>query len=82
MKKAQQRKLKRKVKTPGNRTSVHFKKKRPNYAHCGICRKKLTRTRLAVNRFKKMTKMQRRPERPYPELCSKCMREKIKQRLR
>ena len=32
--------------------------------------------------FKKLSKTQRRPERPYPELCSKCMREKIKSKVR
>jgi large subunit ribosomal protein L34e len=31
---------------------------------------------------RKLSKTGRRPERPYPELCSKCMREKIKDKLR
>ena len=82
MKKSQQRKIKRKVRTPGNRTVVHFKKKKPNYMHCGKCGKKIVRARLIVSRLRKLPKVQRRPERPYPELCSKCMREKIKERLK
>lgn len=82
MKRSNQRKIQRMVKTPGNRSKIQFRKKRPAYHTCGSCGKKMTRARLCVSKFRKLSKTQRRPERPYPELCSKCMRLKIKERLR
>ncbi len=72
-------KIKKIVKrTPGNRLTVHFRKQKPNYAHCGMCGKKIVRARLRPSELRKLPKVQRRPERAFPELCSKCMREKIK----
>lgn len=72
-------KIKKIVKrTPGNRLTIHFRKAKPGYAHCGNCGKKIVRARLRANEIRKLPKVQRRPERPFPELCAKCMREKIK----
>ena len=82
MRKSQQRQKKRKVKTPGARTSVHFKKKRPNYHQCAKCGKKLNRARRTISEIRKVSKVKRRAQRPYPELCSKCMRLKIKEMIR
>jgi large subunit ribosomal protein L34e len=77
------RSLKRVVKrTPGNMLTVHFKKEKPDYAKCGNCGKKIVRARLRPSEIRKLPKDQRRPERPFPELCPKCMREKIKEMIR
>jgi len=70
------------VRTPGKRTVLHFRQKKTSHATCGSCCKKLNRPRLTSMEVRKLSKSSRRPERPYPELCSKCMREKIKSRLR
>ncbi len=76
-------KIKKVVKrTPGNRLTVHFRKPAPDYAHCGVCGKKIVRARLRPSEVRKLPKVQRRPERPFPELCPKCMREKIKELFR
>ena len=71
-----------KVKTPGGKAALHFKKKRPAPARCARCGRKLNRAKLNSTEIRKVTKVQRRPERPYPELCPSCMREVIKERVR
>lgn len=73
------RKIKKIVKrTPGNRLTLHLRKAKPDYPHCGSCGKKIVRAKLRPSEIRKLPKVQRRPERPFPELCAKCMREKIK----
>ncbi len=64
--------------TPGNRLTIHFRRAKPDYMHCGNCGRKIVRARLRPSEIRKLPKVQRRPERPFPELCPKCMREKIK----
>ncbi len=77
------KKIKKVIKrTPGNRLTVHFRKPSPNHAHCGKCGKKIVRARLRKNEIRKLPKVQRRPERAFPELCAKCAREKVKSLLR
>lgn len=66
-----------KKKTPGKITKWVIKKKRHSHARC-VCGAKLNRARLTPIQRKKLTKTKKRPSRPYPELCSKCMRDKIK----
>ncbi|MBU5575297.1 MAG: 50S ribosomal protein L34e [Candidatus Aenigmatarchaeota archaeon] len=68
-------------KTPGGRTVTHFEKKRSKKPTCGICGAKLNSIPRQDN-IKKIPKSSRRAERPYPELCPKCMREKIKEKLK
>jgi len=68
--------------TPGGRKVLHFKKKKTSYHHCGECDTKLNKPRLGMLKAKKTAKTKKRPERPYANLCSKCMRAKIKSRLR
>ena len=68
-----------KVKTPGGKTVIHLKKRKPSYAICKKCGAKLNRPKLNV---KKLPKTKKRPERPFPELCSKCMREYFKEKVR
>lgn len=70
-------KLRKQIRTPGGITKWVIKKKRVSHAICK-CGAKLNRARLDPNKLKKLTKTQRRPTRPFPELCSKCMRAKIK----
>jgi large subunit ribosomal protein L34e len=72
---------KKRVKTPGGKTTVHFKKKPTSYARCGSCEKLL----LGVPRTRtgKLTKSQRVPNRPYGgNLCSRCMRNLVKDKAR
>ncbi|NOZ81970.1 MAG: hypothetical protein GXO63_02360 [Candidatus Micrarchaeota archaeon] len=57
-------------------------KKKPDYMKCGSCGRKIVRQRLRPSEIRKLPKSQRRPERPYPELCPTCMREKIKKSVR
>ncbi len=73
---------KTKVTTPGGRTVIHFKVGKPQYAHCGNCGTKLNRAKLNPNEIKKLTKVQRRPERPLPGLCPSCMRSQMKSMVR
>lgn len=68
-----------KVKTPGGRTVTHFKSKRSSYEVCKNCGAKLNRPKLKVKDIKKLPKTGKRPERPFPELCSNCMREYFKE---
>jgi len=71
-----------KVKTPGGRTVVHLKAKRHGYARCKNCGAKLNRFKLTVKAIKKLSKTEKRPARPFPELCSKCMRKHFKEKVR
>ncbi len=68
--------------TPGGGYTVHIRKPKPDYAHCPVCGKKIVRARLRPIEVKKLPKVQRRPERPYPELCPNCARERIKEMTR
>ena len=71
-----------KVKTPGGESVIHLKKKKPSYAKCKKCGAKLNRPKLTVEELKRLPKTKKRPERPFPELCSKCMREHFKEKVR
>jgi len=66
-------------KTPGRKAVAHFKKKRPANVLCSNCGTKLNRTRLNL---RKLSKVQKRPQRPFPNLCSRCMREVFKEMVR
>ncbi|MFQ5800775.1 MAG: 50S ribosomal protein L34e [Candidatus Hydrothermarchaeales archaeon] len=72
---------KKRKRTPGGRKVVHYKKKPPAYARCGICKKLL----LGVPRkgVSKLTRSQRVPNRPYGgNLCTKCVRSLLKEKAR
>ncbi|OGI11955.1 hypothetical protein A3K64_00590 [Candidatus Micrarchaeota archaeon RBG_16_36_9] len=73
---------KHKTKTPGGRTVTHLKSKKASYAVCKNCGAKLNRPKLMVKELKKLSRTEKRPERPFPELCSKCMREYFKSKVR
>ncbi len=71
------------VKTIKN-TVIHYRERKPSKAICGNCKKQLAgvpRDRPAD--FGKLSKTERRPERPYGGvLCSKCMRSLFKEAAR
>jgi len=72
------------VRTPGSRTVVHFKSKKPSKAKCGKCGKVLAGVpRELPSKLKNLPKTKKRPERPYGGvLCSKCTRALMKQKAR
>lgn len=75
--------IKRKVSTPGGKSSIHYVKKKPSKARCGSCKKPLhgVPTDFKAN-VKKLSKTQRRPERPYGgNLCSSCTKEVIRKKI-
>ncbi len=61
---------------------MRFSRKKPNYVECGSCGAKMVRKRLRPAGAAKLSKTQKRPERPLPHLCSRCMRERIKMKAR
>jgi large subunit ribosomal protein L34e len=70
------------VKTPKHTKLVHTKRKhaKPHCANCGDVLKGVATGRPYM--MAKLSKTQKRPERPYAGmLCSKCMRAKIKNSL-
>ena len=71
-----------KTKTPGGRTVIHFKSKKSSHAVCKNCGAKLNRPKLKVKELKKLSRTEKRSERPFPELCSRCMREYFKDKVR
>ena len=64
------------VKTPGGRTTIHYKHSKPKSAKCGKCGavlKGIVRER--PFKMKKIGKTKKRPTRPYGGvLCTKCTR--------
>ena len=72
------------VRTPGGRTTVHFKRKKPSKAKCGNCSKPLAGVPRGLHsKTKNLPKTKKRPERPYGGvLCSKCTRSLLKERAR
>lgn len=71
-----------KIKTPGGKSVIHIKAKRPSYHICASCKAKLNRARLLPVEVKRIPKVRRRPERPLPNLCPKCMKEHFKKKIR
>jgi len=72
------------VRTPGSRTTIQFKKKKPSKAKCGSCGKVLSGVpRKLPSKMKNLSKTKKRPERPYGGvLCSACTRSLIKEQAR
>jgi len=73
---------KKKVRIPGNKVVIHFKKKKVSAAKCGVCKKPLNGVpRLRQSEIRKLAKTKRRPERPFGgNLCSKCMKKVFRER--
>lgn len=72
------------VKTPGGRTVVHYKRRKPKAAKCGKCGavlKGIARER--PYKMRKMAKSKKRVSRPYGgNLCSRCMMELFVEKAR
>lgn len=80
MKSERSRKRRRvKVRIPGGKTKLVYKRRKPSAAKCAKCGAVLKGVPRALSAgINKLAKTQRRPERPYGGvLCSKCMRRKI-----
>ena len=73
-----------KVKTPGNKVRVQYRKRKPKQAKCAGCGKALHGIpRERPYKMRNMPKTQKRPERPFGGvLCSACMRKKIKENIK
>ena len=72
------------VKTPGGRTTVHYREQKPSKAVCGNCKKLLAgMPRERPGKLVAFSKSARRPQRPYGGvLCSACMRQKFRMTAR
>ncbi len=71
------------VKTPGGRTTVHYKYRKPKAAKCscGAVLKGIVRER--PYKMKKIAKTKKRPTRPYGGvLCSRCLRKMLVEKAR
>lgn len=73
-----------KVRVPGNRTAMHYRKRAPGQMKCARCKGTLKGVpRLRPYRIQNIPKSQKRPERPFGGvLCSKCSRLQIKEKLK
>ena len=73
-----------KVKTPGGKLVLHYKKKKPGKAKCSNCGKPLHGVpRERPYKMRTMAKTKKRPSRPFGGvLCSACMRKKIVEKAR
>ena len=72
------------VRTPGSKTVVHFRRRKPSKAICGTCKKLLMGVpREIPRRMANLPKTAKRPERPYGgNLCSSCTRKLLKNSTR
>lgn len=72
-----------KVKTPGGKLTIHYRRRKPKKAHCSQCNAELKGVpRDLPYKIRKLPKSKRRPERPFGgRLCSECMRKAIKQKF-
>ena len=70
-----------KRKSPGGNVT-QFRKQKYNYAVCGKCGVRLNRPKLSSAKIRKLSKTEIRPERPFPDLCPKCMKECLKEKVR
>lgn len=71
------------VKTPGNRLTYTYRKKKVTQATCTNCKAKLGGVpRLRANEMNKLPKTKKRPERSYGgTLCHKCLEQAIKSKI-
>lgn len=71
-------------KTPGGKVVLHHVLRKPKKAHCGTCGDVLKGVaRERPIKMQNMPKTMKRPERPFGGvLCSKCLRQQIKDKIR
>lgn len=67
------------VRTPGSRTVLRYRKRKPARALCAACKKPLAGVpRERPHKMQNMPKTAKRPERPFGgNLCSACSRKRI-----
>ncbi len=67
------------VKVPGGALKIHYKKRKPQFAHCAICATRLLGVpRLLTSKFRNLPKSSKRPKRIFGGyLCSSCARDQI-----
>jgi len=72
------------VRTPGSKSVVHYRKRKPKTAKCGECGAVLKGVpRERPYKMNNMPKTKKRPERPYGgNFCSKCMRRAVITKVR
>lgn len=72
-----------KVKTPGGRVVIHYTKRNPSIAKCGVCKRALHGLkRLRPSKLRSIPKSQRRVSRKFGgALCSRCSRNRIIQHI-
>lgn len=72
------------VRTPGSKSVIHYREKKPSRTICGNCKKPLAGVpRERPSKMRNMPKTAKRPERPYGGiLCSICTRALLKQQAR
>ena len=72
------------TRTPGGKTVMHYKRRKPGIAKCANCKAPLKGIpRLIPTKFRNLAKTEKRPQRPYGGyLCSKCTRLKIIEKVR
>ena len=65
-----------KVRTPGGRVVIHYERRKPGWARCGLCGAILSGVpRERPSRLRKLAHTERRPERPYGGvICPRCLR--------
>jgi len=67
------------VRTPGSKTVLHYRTRKPSKAICGSCKQVLLGVaRQRPTRMQNIPKTQKRPERPFGGvLCGGCMRKQF-----
>lgn len=72
------------VKTPGGKTILSYRKRKPSKAKCSNCGKVLSGVPRARDyKIQNMAKTEKRPSRAYGgNMCSKCSRDLIKEKAR
>ena len=72
------------VRTPGSRTVMHYRRRKPSKAVCGTCKTVLAGVPQGLPYvIAKFPRSARRPERPYGgNLCSACTRKLLKDKAR
>lgn len=70
--------------TPGGRTVIHYRRKKVDWAKCANCGSILNGVpRLRPSEMRKLSKSERRPNRPYGGyLCPRCLRREVIRRAR
>ena len=70
------------VKTPGGKTTTHYRTRKPAKQKCAKCGVVLIGIpHLKPSKFKNLPKTKKRPNRPYGgNLCSKCLRSEMRKK--